>query len=133
MLKSIAYYVLITLVSFCLILCRESGIIEKTDRDSGSTCEITIDNHLRIVLDTSPTTGYQWEITAYDSTILTFIKSTYLPDQKHPDIVGSSGKTLFEFHAIKKGETKLTLVYLRPFEEDIPPIKQFDLNVAVKK
>jgi inhibitor of cysteine peptidase len=90
-------------------------------------------DNLEIVLKANPTTGYRWEVVSIDTSILKNTGAEYKADKVPPGIVGAGGKTIMRFKSIKKGETLLKLIYHRPFEKDVPPIKEFELNVVVKR
>ncbi|MGZ7043507.1 MAG: protease inhibitor I42 family protein, partial [Methanobacterium sp.] len=64
-------------------------------------------------------TGYGWSYN-YNSKYIQLVNESYIPDTHDPWIVGSEGKSIFEFKAIKQGESDITLKYLRPWENCIP-------------
>jgi inhibitor of cysteine peptidase len=106
--------------------------IKVSENDAGSTLEMKEGDSLEIILQANPTTGYRWEVASNDTSVLKNIGIEYQADKVPSGIVGSGGKTIMRFMAIKEGETFLQLVYRRPFEKDMPPVKKFELNVVVK-
>jgi predicted secreted protein len=52
----------------------------------------------------------------------------YQPDST---AVGSGGVMTFLFYAVDTGETKIALVYHRPFKKDRPLLKTFDVTITV--
>jgi len=106
--------------------------IKVSENDAGSTLEMKAGDSLEIILQANPTTGYRWEVASNDTSVLKNIGIEYQADKVPSGIVGSGGKTIMRFMAIKEGETFLQLVYRRPFEKDMPPVKKFELIVVVK-
>ena len=106
--------------------------IKVSENDAGSTLEMKEGDGLEIILQANPTTGYRWEVASNDTSVLKNIGIEYQADKVPSGIVGSGGKTIMRFMAIKEGETFLQLVYRRPFEKDMPPVKKFELIVVVK-
>jgi len=47
--------------------------------------------------------------------------------------MGSGGKVTLQFEAAGTGQTPLKLVYHRPFETGIAPLKTFEVTVTVEK
>ena len=106
--------------------------IKVSESGAGSILEMKKGDSLEIVLQANPTTGYRWEVASNDTSVLKNIGIEYQADKVPSGIVGSGGKTIMRFMAIKEGETFLQLVYRRPFEKDMPPVKKFELIVVVK-
>ena len=97
---------------------------------SGSIIEINSGETFVIILEGNPTTGYTWEVDALGATILQQLgEPDFTPDS---DAIGSGGKFTFRFRAISVGQSPLKLVYHRPWEQDVPPLKTFELTVVVK-
>lgn len=97
---------------------------------SGSTVEIDTGEMFLVILEGNPTTGYTWEVDALDTTILQKIgEPDFTPDS---DAIGSGGKFIFRFRAISVGQSPLKLIYHRPWEQDVPPLKTFELTIIVK-
>ncbi|MGZ7095737.1 MAG: protease inhibitor I42 family protein [Methanobacterium sp.] len=80
---------------------------------------IKLNENFKIILKSNRSTGYGWSYN-YNSEYIQLIDENYIPDTHDPWIVGSGGKSIFEFKAIKQGESDITLKYLRPWENCIP-------------
>jgi inhibitor of cysteine peptidase len=107
-----------------------SSVILK-ESQAGNTAELIIDETLQIVLEGNPTTGYTWDVTALDTAILVQRgEPEFKPDS---NAVGSGGTFTFTFQAVNIGQTTLTLIYHRPWEQDVPPLKTFEVAVIVKQ
>ena len=48
-----------------------------------------------------------------------------------PPLIGAGGWEIFRFRAIGAGQMTLQLVYHRPWEEGVKPLKTFTLRVVV--
>jgi predicted secreted protein len=48
------------------------------------------------------------------------------------DLIGSGGVQTLRFEAVKIGQTTLKLVYRRPWEGDVNPLRTFSVNVVVR-
>ena len=122
-----------TVALFCLMAffssCSAKIPVQLYEIDSGRTVEIHPDDILEIVLDTNPTTGYQWKIVAWDTDIVEQSgEAVYKPKS---DIIGSGGEMTFRFKALSSGQISLRFVYIRPFEENVPPINRFEVTIVV--
>jgi len=82
-----------------------------------------------IALESNPTTGYSWEA-SYDETMLELVEETYeLGEYAKQGVVGAGGTELFRFRALNSGEVEITMVYKRPWEEEILDQKVFKVDV----
>jgi len=106
------------------------GVIVVGENDARSTVEIVCGERLQVVLNANPTTGYQWAVEAVDPNVLKTVgEGFYPPDSR---LVGAGGKAEWSFDALSPGRTTLKLIYRRPFEKDVPPVKTFERTVVVK-
>ena len=100
-----------------------------TAQDTNKTIHVSLNDSFNISLDSSPTTGYSWEILPYDESVIKFLKSEFKPTSNKR---GSNGKRIIEFKALGKGKTILELFYLRVWEKDKNPIKKFRVTAVVE-
>ncbi len=92
----------------------------KTYTDSGHAINIGVNQELVIALGSNPTTGYGWQ-ESHDEGMLELVEKTYEPGKESKQgLVGAGGVEHFRFKALKAGETEITLVYKRPWEEPTP-------------
>jgi len=104
--------------------------------DNGSDEESPLADHItshvggtfEIVLDSNPTAGYSWQV-EYDETHLELVDQTF---QASSDLIGAGGTETFVFEALRDGETKVTMVYKRPWEQDVLRTKAFVVVVQPK-
>ncbi len=103
----------------------------KTYIDSGQTIDIGVNQEFVIAIGANPTTGYDWEV-SLDETMLELVEMTYkLAEEAEHEIVGAGGVDYFRFKALKAGETEITMVYKRSWEEPTAQdeTKVFTVNI----
>lgn len=114
-----------------LTICLLAGCVGeiKTYTDSGQTIGIGINQEFVIAIGSNPTTGYSWQ-ESYDDTMLELVEKTYKPGKEaEQGMVGAGGVEYFRFKTLKTGETEITLVYKRPWEEETLEEKVFTVNI----
>jgi inhibitor of cysteine peptidase len=101
--------------------------------DNGSQVDLSSGQVLAITLESNPTTGYRWELSQVDEAVLSQVGEAEF--RKAPtegeQVVGAGGTETLRF-AAATGETTLTLVYHRPWEEDVEPLETFTVQVVVR-
>ncbi len=117
-------------VLFSAASCGPIGEVRIGDTDNGSQVALEVKQTLVLSLPSNPTTGYQWEIAGLDKAILKETDHEYQADQ--PAQIGSGGKEVWRFQALKSGTTRLRLEYSRPWEEHVEPIQTFSVEVVVR-
>jgi predicted secreted protein len=100
------------------------------ENDSGKIVEILVGDELEIILLGNPTTGYVWEVNSLDSNVLSLGKADFIANDK---AIGSGGMEIIKFHAIAAGTSVVRLIFHRPFEHNIPPLKTFEVTVIITK
>lgn len=83
-----------------------------------------------VALDSNPSTGYSWQIVAFDQAVVTLISSEFKRADK--PMPGVSGKQIWTFKAVGKGETSIAFKYSRPWERNTPPAKTASVGVTVR-
>jgi len=101
-----------------------------SEEDAGSTVELRVGDTMEVVLDGNPTTGFEWETTAVDESVLRQVGEPGF--EPYSTLIGSGGKFTFRFEALASGQTLLQMVYHRSWETDVPPEKTFEVNVTVE-
>ncbi|HOI24144.1 MAG TPA: protease inhibitor I42 family protein [Caldisericia bacterium] len=93
--------------------------------------EIQLGQNLEIVLEGNATTGYLWSFSSeFDPLMMEFVEQKTLRDESK-DIVGSPENNIWIFKAIKAGQANATLVYKRPWEENVEPLKTMNYQVTI--
>lgn len=101
-----------------------------TEADAGRSIELRVGDKLEVTLPGNPTTGFQWEVSVGDTAIL---RPSGEPEfEPSSSAVGSGGKITMHFEAVGTGQMRLTLIYHRPFEKDVPPAQTFEVTVTVR-
>ncbi len=103
------------------------------ENDDGSQVELEQGQILVVTLESNPTTGYRWEVAEIQESILEQMgEAEFKPSQTgEPPLVGAGGWEIFRFEAISAGQMTLRLVYHRPWEEGVEPLKTFSIQVVV--
>jgi len=97
---------------------------------NGGSVKLEKGQVLVLKLASNPTTGYDWEISGLDTSILQQTGDVkYKSDSM---LTGSGGTDTWTFTAISSGQTHLSLIYHRGWEKDIPPLETFELDIVVK-
>ncbi len=103
--------------------------LELTERDNGQTVRLQQGETLTVNLEGNPTTGYLWEIAGYNKNLLVIQgESGFLRDAERP---GSGGRFVFRFEPKGIGDTRLQLVYIRPWAKKDRPIRTFEVVVSI--
>ena len=123
--KKFLILITVVLVATCLVA---GCVAVKTYTDSGQAIGIGVNQEFVIALGSNPTTGYDWEV-SLDETILELVEKTYKPEKTEQNVVGAGGVDYFRFKALKAGETEITIVYKRSWEEEVIDQKVFTVNI----
>ncbi len=121
--------ILVTVVAICLLASCVGEV--KTYTDSGQTIDISVNQEFVIALGSNPTTGYSWQ-ESHNENILELVEKIYKPGKEAKQgLVGAGGVEYFRFKTLKTGETEITLVYKRQWEEPTPQdiTKVFTINI----
>jgi predicted secreted protein len=86
-----------------------------------------------VTLESNPSTGYRWEwVDHQDSIVEQMGEAQFKPRETgDPPLVGAGGWESSDFKAVHQGQMTLKLVYRRPWEEGVEPLKTFSLHVTV--
>ncbi len=110
--------------------------VDKTliNSDNNSDVSVHVGDTLTVKLVSNPSTGYSWQVTAYDTQVLQQVGEAQFDLGNQTPMPGAGGTETFTFNAVGKGKTTLTLVYLRPWEKDTTPTPQntWSVNVTVE-
>ncbi|HEX6496968.1 MAG TPA: protease inhibitor I42 family protein [Acidobacteriaceae bacterium] len=90
---------------------------------------LKVGDTLRIVLPSTPSTGYSWRPGGNDTPAAIQLKtSTFKSGQQRPGAAGSQTITLT---ANSPGEDHLVLSYARPWEKGTKPARTYSVNIVV--
>lgn len=102
------------------------------EADSGSSVTLQADQLLVLDLEENLSTGFTWEVTGIDKSLLKQLESTYVPAPPRVDgkpWVGAAGRQVLRFAALKAGDSTLTLIYRRPWEA-VSPVRTYSVRVT---
>ena len=111
--------------------CERTNEVMLDMADNGGQIEVEVDQILVISLESNPTTGFGWQISEIEDPILQSMGEAEFQPSESNEVVGAGGTETLRFKAISPGQTTLTLVYRRPWEDDVAPLETFLLNVIV--
>lgn len=113
--------------------------------DHGRRVQLREGEALVISLEANPSTGYAWQVdrgplAAQSQSILVQTGESFEtprpqgstdvePSATMPLMLGAPEIKTLRFQAAQAGETRLSLVYRRPWEEDVPAAREFSLSV----
>jgi len=98
---------------------------------NGQQLTVSPNQEIFLTLEANPTTGYTWEVIAFDTTILKQIQDIQFKPQSQ--LLGAPGEQSLRFRAQHSGKTLLTLKYHRPWEKDSAPLKTYSVEIIVQK
>lgn len=98
--------------------------------DDSEPIEVTAGEEFTIRLESNPSTGYSWELTTpLDDSIVQSKDSNF--EQGENDAPGASGHEVLTYEAVGDGTTKISLGYLRSFDNEPPTeTKKFTVEVS---
>ncbi len=102
------------------------------EENNGQRVEVRTGQMLGIDLESIPGTGYSWQVKSVDEKILQQQGEPEFKNDTSANRVGGPSRQLMRFKIGGKGETKLELVYVRPWEKDQPPEKTWTVTVVVQ-
>ncbi len=112
--------------------------------DDGAHVQLSEGQILVISLESNPSTGYTWEVEHTSvrmegQRILQQVgESEFRPqsdalgmasNRRVPHLLGAPGTQVLRFKAVEAGQTTFTLVYHRPWEQDVSPAGTYSLQV----
>lgn len=109
----------------------QPATVNVSEQNASGNVQLHVGDRLVVTLDGNPTTGYTWEVVSNDLTILKPVgEAQFTPATS---ALGSGGKVTLQFQGVGAGQTPLKLIYHRPFETGVAPLKTFELTVTVAK
>lgn len=98
-------------------------------RDNGSQIKLNRGQLLVVTLEANPTTGYTWEVAVTANDLRQVGEIEFHPEFNK---IGSGGVQTLRIEAVNVGQTSLKLVYHRPWEKNVEPLKTFSLKVVIQ-
>jgi inhibitor of cysteine peptidase len=129
----VAALVLVLIAGLAFVVTKPAGHQLKTltlgESQAGSQSALQVGDMLQVNLEGNPSTGYTWSVEGLDAAVLTLVGEP----EFHPasSALGAGGTVTYRFEAVGTGQTTLKLIYSRPFEKGVPPLKTFAASVLV--
>ncbi len=128
---------IIAVISLCLFGCYSGGSVSPGEVSvdesyNGKTVEIAVGGTLTVTLESNPTTGFQWELASISDQAVLEKQSNTFETPEDTGMVGSPGKEVWTFRALKKGTSTISMEYGRPWEGGEKGVETFTLNVVIK-
>ena len=96
--------------------------------------EVAVDRSFTVTLCSNPTTGFQWESAKIsDQTVLEQVDHKFVsPEYKTPPPLGTAGKEVWTFKALKEGKSTISIEYSQPWEGGEKAAWTYALAVVAK-
>ncbi len=88
------------------------------DADSGDVIRVAVGEAFVVTLESNPSTGFRWEPRDLDETQLILQDTVY--QSGGSNLPGAAGSETLTFKTRRAGESTLTLIYHRPWEDAEP-------------
>ncbi len=115
-----------------------ASIIEKpvsvNKSSDGREVKVSVEKTLAVALDSNPTTGFRWNLRENsDESVLQLVGNEFVAaGTTKPPLPGTGGEEVWIFEAQKKGTSKVSMEYTRPWEEGVEPAETFGLTTLVE-
>ena len=106
--------------------------VQLTAADDGSTVKLKTGQIVTVTLEANPTTGYTWAVAEPSDGQIVLRQVGELEFEPESDLIGAGGVQIIKFEVVNPGQTVLTLVYHRPWETDVAPLKTFAVYVVAR-
>jgi len=71
---------------------------------------------MHIIVNTNPTTGFDWVVSDYDDQVIKVLPFVYQPKSKEKDLCGGGSLADIKIQALKEGKTSFNFRYMRNWE-----------------
>ena len=106
--------------------------IEVDEENNGNTIHVLPGETIRVKLRSNPSTGFSWALGPLEEGMLeTGGESEFEADAHREGEVGYGGCEIWKFKAGQSGETEISLIYVRSWEDENPAAKTFKLHVVI--
>jgi inhibitor of cysteine peptidase len=107
-------------------------VIDEENLGADDTFQAKLNEPFNISLDSNPTTGYSWAVD-FDHEYLSGGTEVYsTSNTSQPARVGSGSKQIFAFTPIQEGQTTISAIYKRPWEDTVAEEKAFLIIISTK-
>ena len=106
--------------------------VQLTAADNGSEIELKKGQALVITLEANPTTGYTWDVVEEPRDEQVLRQVGEIEFKQESDLIGAGGVQIIRFEVVNAGRAALKLIYHRPWETDVEPLKTFAIQVLAR-
>ena len=105
-----------------------SFVVNSTMENKKQNENITVKKgqEFTIILESNPTTGYQW-IPTFNTSMINLVSHNFQPSTTK--LMGSPGTDTFKFKATNQGTESLKMIYKRTWEKEFVKEKVFVIKV----
>ena len=141
--KSVILLTAVAVFAFALLVAACSRTKKETPSNPSSEKFVDVDEHnnggtvyvlpgeiIRVKLRSNPSTGFSWALGPIEEGFFED-KSEFIADPHREYEAGYGGNTIWTFKAVRSGETEIPLIYARPWEDDRPAARTFNLHVVI--
>lgn len=125
--------IIAAMISVCMLICAwmpfGTDVIKLSEKDNGREVRMCAGQVFEVALEGNPTTGYTWTVAYASAGRIKKTGEKYRPKTK---ALGSPGIMTMKFSAVSPGKASLKLIYHRPWEKNIPPVRSFQINILVR-
>ncbi|MBN1134666.1 MAG: protease inhibitor I42 family protein [Methanosarcinaceae archaeon] len=101
----------------------------------GGEIKVPFGKILVVNLDSTPSTGFSWNLIGNSNeSVLKVVDNEFVIDEtsETPVTLGIGGREIWIFRAQKEGTSKISMEYIRLWEENVEPAETFVLRVFVE-
>jgi len=125
--------ILVSLIAILASVFTTNAQTLATTTDGGNPLSFSVDGKtLTAKLIGNATTGYSWTCKVDDESIVSKTSDQYVANENNGQ-VGVGGIHTFVFEGAKKGSTKITFTYKRPWESDGAGVRMLKVKYTGKK
>ena len=107
-------------------------VMDEERLGADDTMHAKLNEPFNITLDSNPTTGYSWTVD-FDHEYLSGGTEVYSASgTSQPVRVGGGSKQIFTFTPIQEGQTEISAVYKRPWEDIVAEERTFLIVISTK-
>jgi predicted secreted protein len=129
-----------TIIALLLLLILGAGIafgtahkINLSAGDNNGCIKAKKGDVVAIKLTANAGTGYTWDVAANNKRVTKYKGKKYVESaMTNPPTVGAAGREVLSFKAIKKGTSKIKLIYHQPWDKKAKPAKKFSVKITVR-
>lgn len=110
-------------------------------KDNNKTIYLNAGDYFDILLESNPSTGYNWYPMPFDEKIINLLSQGMLYDEPESSdeskanhnfiIAGRGGICKLSFRAFSNGEVDLSIVYKRIWEVDQEPLRKYNIKIII--